>query len=87
MHLLEMIWNGLSGLGPGTMLLKLSFMLVLMGIFWITCELTKHIITVGSKLATDALRYLTILVRGWPEESDDTRRGSKPTSPSNQSYR
>ena len=68
MHFIEMIWNGLGGMGSGTMLLKLSFMLVLVAVFWIICELAKHIITVGSKLATDVMRYLAVLVRGWPEE-------------------
>lgn len=72
MHFIEMIWSGLNGMGSGTMFLKLSFMLVLVALFWITCELVKHIITVGSKLATDVMRYLAVVVRGWPKELDDT---------------
>lgn len=77
MHLIEMIWNGLGGMGSGTMLLKLGFMLFLVALFWITCEFAKHIITVGSKLVTDALRYLAVLVRGWPEGSEDAHSGRK----------
>ena len=41
------------------------------------CELAKHIITVGSKLATDVMRYLAVLVRGWPDELEDTRSSRK----------
>ena len=77
MHLIEMIWNGIGGMGYGTMFLKLSFMLLLVTLFWIICEFAKHIITVGSKLATDAMRYLAVLVRGWPEESEEIRTSEK----------
>lgn len=67
MRLIEMIWNGLGGVGPGAMLLKICFMLFLVVLFWILCEIAKHIITVGSRLITDAMRYLAVVVRGWPE--------------------
>ena len=77
MHLIEMIWNGLGGVGPGVMLLKICFMLFLVLLFWTICELAKHIITVGSGLLTDAMRYLAIVVRGWPEGSEDDRSKRK----------
>ena len=77
MHLIEMIWNGLGGVGPGVMLLKICFMLFLVLLFWTICELAKHIITVGSGLLTDAMRYLAVVVRGWPEGSEDDRSKRK----------
>jgi len=80
MQLLQMIWNGISGLGPGTVLLKALFILFLGTVFWIICELVKHMVNVFAKLAADALRYLTIVVRGWPknnEEGEEGERGSK----------
>ena len=80
MHLIEMIWNGLGGVGPQAMLLKLGFMLFLVVVFWIACEFAKHIITVGSKLVTDAMRYLAVAVRGWPEGSEEGRSKGKDTS-------
>jgi len=67
MHLLEMIWNGLGGVGPGAMLLKICFMLFLLVLFWIIAEFAKHIITVGSRLLADAMHYLAVVARGWPE--------------------
>jgi len=79
MHLIEMIWNGLGGVGPQAMLLKMGFMLFLASLFWITCEFAKHLITVGSKLLTDAMRYLAIVVRGWPEGSEDEHSKGKDT--------
>ncbi|MGD0584572.1 MAG: hypothetical protein ABSA86_02200 [Oryzomonas sp.] len=79
MHLIEMIWNGLGGVGPAAMLLKICFMLFLAVLFWIICEFAKHIITVGSRLLTDAMRYLAVVVRGWPEGSEDDRIKRKET--------
>ncbi|KAA0894975.1 hypothetical protein [Oryzomonas rubra] len=70
MHLIEMMWGGLGGMGSGTILLKMCFMFFLVGLFWVSCEFAKHVITVGSKLLTDAMRYLAVMVRGWPEGSD-----------------
>jgi hypothetical protein len=77
MHLIEMIWNGLGGVGPGAMLLKICFMFFLVVLFWIIFEFAKHIITVGSRLLTDAMRYLAVLVRGWPEGSEGDRSNRK----------
>jgi hypothetical protein len=79
MHLIDMIWNGLGGVGHGAMLLKMSFMLFLVALFWITCEFARHVITLGSKLVSDALRYLAVMVRGWPEGSEDGRAKGKET--------
>jgi hypothetical protein len=70
MQLILMIWNGISGLGPGTVVLKGLFMLVLGALFWTVCELVKYIFNVLARLAVDALRYLAIVVRGWPKESE-----------------
>ncbi len=70
MQFILMIWNGISGLGPGTVALKALFMLVLAALFWMICELVKYIINVFAKFAVDALRYLAIVVRGWPKESE-----------------
>ncbi|MDR3581627.1 MAG: hypothetical protein P4L44_16830 [Oryzomonas sp.] len=77
MHLIEMIWNGLGGVGPGPMVLKICFMLFLVVLFWISCEFAKHIITVGSGLLTDAMRYLAVVVRGWPVGSEGERSEGK----------
>ena len=78
MHLIEMIWNGLGGVGSGAMLLKICFMLFLVVLFWIICEFAKHIISVGSILLTDAMRYLAVMVRGWPEGSEaDCSKGKE----------
>lgn len=77
MRLLEMIWNGLGGVGSAAMLLKICFMLFLAVLLWIVCEFARHIITVGSGLLTDALRYLAVMVRGWPEGSEHERSKEK----------
>ncbi len=71
MQTMQMIWNGIGGLGAGTVLLKALFILVLGGIFWVVCELIKHAIDIFAKLAVDALRYLAITVRGWPKDGED----------------
>jgi hypothetical protein len=71
MQIIQMIWNGISGLGPGTVLLKALYILVLGGIFWILCEMVKYIVNVFAKLAVDALRYLAIVVRGWPKDAEN----------------
>jgi hypothetical protein len=39
MQLLQMIWNGISGLGAGTVLLKALYILFLGGLFWMACKL------------------------------------------------
>lgn len=69
MQLIQMIWNGISGLGPGTVALKALFMVVLGAIFWMVCELVKYLINVFARLAVDIVRYLAIVVRGWPKDS------------------
>jgi len=76
LQLLQMIWNGISGLGPGTVILKALFIIFLGAVFWMFCELVKYVVNVFSKLAVEALRYLAIAVRGWPkaEEKDDEGR-------------
>jgi hypothetical protein len=68
MQFFQMVWNGIGGLGAGTVLLKALFILVCGGIFWISCELFKFLSNVFAKLAVDALRYLAVIARGWPEE-------------------
>lgn len=71
MHVIEMIWNGIGGLGSGTVLLKGLYILVLGAIFWTLCEMFKYIVNVFAKLAVDALRYLAIMVRGWPKDAEN----------------
>ena len=75
MQFLQMIWNGISGLGPGTVILKAVYILFLGAVFWMTCELVKHIVNVFAKLAVDALRYLAIAVRGWPRNPEEGEEG------------
>jgi hypothetical protein len=70
MQLIQMIWTGISGLGPGTVVLKALFMIVLGAIFWMLCELVKYLINVFARLAVDLVRYLAIVVRGWPKDSE-----------------
>jgi hypothetical protein len=72
MQLIQMIWNGINGLGTGTVVLKALFIVVLGGVFWILCELVKYVISVFARLAVDGLRYLAVMVRGWPKDGDDT---------------
>lgn len=71
MQLIQMIWNGIGGLGTGTVVLKALFILVLGGVFWILCELVKYVIDVFAKLAVDGLRYVAVVARGWPKEDVD----------------
>lgn len=81
MQFLQMIWNGISGLGSGTVILKALYILFLGALFWMICELAKHIVNVFAKLVVAALRYLAIIVRGWPkntEEGEEERGGGKP---------
>ena len=73
MRLIEMIGNGLGGVGHEALLLKICYMFFLVTLFWITCEFAKHLITVGFKLLTDAMRCLAVAVRGWPEGSEEDR--------------
>jgi hypothetical protein len=75
MQLLQMIWNGISGLGPGTVILKALYILFLGAVFWMICELVKHMVNVLAKLAVDALRYLAIVVRGWPKNPEEGEEG------------
>lgn len=70
MQIIQMIWSGISGPGPGTVLLKALYILVLGALFWTLCEMFKYIVNVFAKLAVDALRYLAIVVRGWPKDAE-----------------
>lgn len=71
MQIIQMIWNGISGLGAGTVLLKALFILVSGCVFWVFCELIKHVINVFAKLSVDIVRYLAIVVRGWPKDNEN----------------
>ncbi len=71
MQVLQMIWNGISGLGAGTVILKALFIIFLGAVFWMLCELVKYMVNVFAKLAVDALRYLAIVVRGWPKTTEE----------------
>lgn len=71
MQLLQMIWDGTGGLGVGTVILKALFILVLGAVFWVACELVKYLLNVFSKLTVEALRYLAIAIRGWPENAEE----------------
>jgi hypothetical protein len=75
MQFLQVIWNGIGGLGSGTVILKALYLLFLGAVFWMICELAKHTINVLAKLAVDALRYLAIIVRGWPKNSEEGEGG------------
>ncbi len=80
MQFIQMIWNGIGGLGAGTVLLKALFILVCGGIFWVFCELVKHAIDIFSKLAVDIVRYLAIVFRGWPQDDKERPDDKKETS-------
>ncbi len=71
MQIIQMIWNGIGGLGFGTVVLKGMFLLFLGFILWLLCELTKHAINVAARLITDGLRYLAVAIRGWPKDGED----------------
>jgi hypothetical protein len=71
MQIILMVWNGINGLGVGTIFLKGLFILVLAAIFWMLCELLKYLVNVFARLAVDAFRYLAIMIRGWPKEGED----------------
>ncbi|MGA7828794.1 MAG: hypothetical protein WCA04_14115 [Geobacteraceae bacterium] len=73
MHFIQLIWDGIGGLGVGTVILKALFILVLGAAFWVFCELVKYIVNVLSKLAVEGVRYLAVLVRGWPENADEEK--------------
>ncbi len=80
MQLIQMIWSGIGGLGAGTVVLKALFIMFLGAVFWMLCELVKFLINVFAKLAVDALRYLAIMVRGWPkdiENADEKKETSR----------
>ncbi len=78
MQLITLIWNGIGGLGAGTVILKALFIMVLAGIFWMICELIKYIASIFAKLAVDALRYLAIIVRGWPADGENKVEAAEP---------
>jgi hypothetical protein len=71
MQFIQMIWNGIGGMGAGTVLLKALFIVVFGAVFWMVCELLKYLFNLFSKLAVDVLRYLAIIARGWPKEGED----------------
>jgi hypothetical protein len=71
MRILLMIWDGIGGLGAGTVILKSLYIIFLGAIFWMLCELVKYLINIISRLAVDMLRYLAVVVRGWPENSEE----------------
>jgi hypothetical protein len=77
MQFLQIIWNGISGLGAGTIFLKALFILFLGAVFWMICELIKHMVNVIVKLVLNALRYLTIAVRGWPKNNKEDEGGEE----------
>jgi hypothetical protein len=77
MQILSMIWNGIGGLGAGTVLLKALYIMFLGAIFWMLCELVKYMINVLSRLAVDMLRYLAVAVRGWPDNSEESAKGGE----------
>ncbi len=77
MKIFTMIWDGIGGLGAGTVMLKALFIIFLGAIFWMLCELVKYMINVFSRLAVDFLRYLAIVVRGWPGDSGETIKDSE----------
>ena len=79
MQLLQMIWNGISGLGAGTVILKALYIIFLGAIFWMICELVKYMVNIFSKLAVNALRYLAIVVRGWPKNVEEDEEGKQGT--------
>jgi hypothetical protein len=70
MQFILTIWNGIGGLGAGTVLLKALFILVCGAVFWMVCELVKYLFDLLSKLAVEALRYIAIIARGWPKEGE-----------------
>lgn len=79
MELLQMLWNGTGGLGPGTVFLKALFIIFLGAVFWMICELVKYLMNIFSKLAADALRYLAIVARGWPKDAAADEAGKQGT--------
>lgn len=72
MQILLMVWNGINGHGTGTVFLKGLFILALLAVFWIVCELAKYMVQVIAKLIVDAARYLAIMIRGWPKEGENS---------------
>jgi len=80
LQLLQMIWNGINGLGPGTVFLKALFIIFLGAIFWMLCKLVKYVVNIFSKLAVEALRYLAIAVRGWPKSEERDGEAGKGTA-------
>ncbi|MHC1697196.1 MAG: hypothetical protein AB9919_03845 [Geobacteraceae bacterium] len=73
MQLIQLLWDGIGGLGIGTVILKALFILVLGAAFWVFCELVKYIVNMFSKLAVEGLRYIAVLARGWPENAEEEK--------------
>ena len=71
MQVVQMIWNGVSGLGFGTVVLKALFIICLGSVFWMLCELVKHAINVFAKLVAELLRYAAVAIRGWPRDNEN----------------
>ncbi len=77
MQVLQMIWNGIAGLGAGTVLLKALFIIFLMAVFWMICELVKFLANILAKLVVQGMRYLAVVVRGWPKNTEETEGGGE----------
>lgn len=75
MQFIMMVWNGISGLGVGTIFLKAIFILAMVALAWVLSELVKYTINVFAKLAVDGLRYLAVIFRGWPKDGEDSKDG------------
>jgi hypothetical protein len=73
LQLFQILWDGIGGLGIGTVILKGLFIVVLCAAFWVFCELLKYIVNIFSKLAVEAMRYLAVLVRGWPKNAEEEK--------------
>jgi hypothetical protein len=73
LHFFQTLWDGIGGLGIGTVILKGLFIVVLGAAFWVICELVKYIVKIFSKLAVEVLRYLAVLVRGWPQNAEEEK--------------
>ncbi|NVN91822.1 MAG: hypothetical protein HXX11_14640 [Desulfuromonadales bacterium] len=71
MQILLMVWNGINGHVEGAVLLKGLFIMALASMFWMVCELVKHLVNVLGKLSVDGFKYLAIIIRGWPKQVDE----------------
>jgi uncharacterized protein involved in cysteine biosynthesis len=65
-----------AGFRKDPVILKALYIMLLGALFWMICELVKHMVNVLAKLIVAALRYLAIVVRGWPKNSEEGEEGS-----------